>query len=380
MFEYSNLKLFYPDFNSPLTDLIIELDFLRKKKLGGSTHPSIFFQLKNIFHMLESIGSARIEGNNTTIAEYIESKFDKTQQHSENIIEIFNMEKALQFIDDNINSTPIGRDFICKLHQIAVEGLSPTPNGEGDPTPGMYRTIAVRINGSQHIPPHANDIQWYMDELFDFLNKADAPKYDLLKAAIAHHRFVWIHPFTNGNGRTVRLFTYAILVRLGFRVNVGRIINPSAVFCSNRNNYNNHLCKADSGKKEDILEWCEYMLHGLKIEIDKIDKLSDFNYLKKEILIPTIDHSLERKLINLEESKILKRAIEKQIIKATDIKDFFPGKHPADISHFVNSLKDKKMLSSIKENSRKYFISFNNNYLLRGFIKILGEKGFLPIN
>ena len=70
-FNHFDLKLIEPDFGSSLTDLIIELDYLRKKQLGGSTHPKVFFQLKNIFHKLESIGSARIEGNNTTIAEYI---------------------------------------------------------------------------------------------------------------------------------------------------------------------------------------------------------------------------------------------------------------------------------------------------------------------
>lgn len=54
------LKLFNPPFDSELVDLIVDLDQLRRKKLGGSTHPAIFFQLKNIFHTLESIGSARI--------------------------------------------------------------------------------------------------------------------------------------------------------------------------------------------------------------------------------------------------------------------------------------------------------------------------------
>ena len=73
-FIHYDLKLVEPPFGSKLTDLVIELDYLRRKELGGSTHPKIFFQLKHIFHMLESIGSARIEGNNTTIAEYMETK------------------------------------------------------------------------------------------------------------------------------------------------------------------------------------------------------------------------------------------------------------------------------------------------------------------
>jgi len=73
-FIHYDLSLVEPSFDSPLTDLIIELDHLQKKRFGGSTHPKVFFKLKHIFHILESIGSARIEGNNTTIAEFIETK------------------------------------------------------------------------------------------------------------------------------------------------------------------------------------------------------------------------------------------------------------------------------------------------------------------
>jgi len=78
-FVHYDLKLTEPSFRSPLTDLIIELDYLRKKRFGGSTHPMVFLQLKHIFHTLESIGSARIEGNNTTLAEFIETKLEDHQ-------------------------------------------------------------------------------------------------------------------------------------------------------------------------------------------------------------------------------------------------------------------------------------------------------------
>jgi len=54
-FKHFDLRLIEPSFGSTLTDLIIDLDHLRKKRLVGSTHPTVFFQLKNIFHTLESI-------------------------------------------------------------------------------------------------------------------------------------------------------------------------------------------------------------------------------------------------------------------------------------------------------------------------------------
>jgi len=378
-FIHYDLKLVEASFGSTLTDLIIELDYLRKKQLGGSTHPKVFFQLKHIFHTLESIGSARIEGNNTTIAEYIETKLTETKKVPPSIKEIQNIEKAMAFIEQNVNDYPINRAFLSEMHKMIVDGLLPPPEGEGDSTPGEYRKRNLKINKSSHRPPEWLKVDDYMNELIDFVNREDSSKYDLLKAAIAHHRFVWIHPYGNGNGRTVRLFTYAMLVKTGFNVNVGRIINPTAVFCSNRNDYYNFLSEADKGTNEGIMAWVEYVLKGLKEEIEKIDKLSDYTFLRKEILLPTISHSLERKYITDVESKILRKVIDLQVIQAADVKEFFVGKADAEVSRQIKRLIDKKMISPEKDGTRKYVLRFDNSYLLRSIIKSLGNKGFLPV-
>lgn len=379
IFKHYDLKLVEPNFDSALTDLIIELDHLRKKQLGGSTHPKVFFQLKHIFHTLESIGSARIEGNNTTIAEYIETKLSDIKVVTPSIREIQNIEKAMAFIEENVNDYPINRAFLSEMHKKIVDGLLPPPEGEGDSTPGDYRKVNLKIYKSSHKPPEWLAVEDYMNELLEFVNKEDSPKYDLLKTAIAHHRFVWIHPFGNGNGRTIRLFTYAMLVKAGFNVNVGRIINPTAVFCSNRNDYYNFLSEADKGTVEGLTSWIEYVLKGLKDEIEKIDKLSDYNFLRKEILLPSIHHSLERKFITDVEAKILKKVVDKQVISASDIKDIFPGKADAEVSRQIKKLIDRKMLIPEKEGTRKYVLRFDNSYLIRSIIKLLGDKGFLPV-
>lgn len=375
-----DLKLVEPSFGSSLTDLIIDLDYLRKKQLGGSTHPKVFFQLKHIFHTLESIGSARIEGNNTTIAEYIETKLEAKNTVPQGIQEIKNIEKAMAFIEENVAGYPINRAFFSQMHKMIVEGLPTPPEGEGDATPGVYRKTNLRINKSDHLPPDFLMVDDYMSELIDFINRPDSSKYDLLKAAIAHHRFVWIHPFSNGNGRTVRLFTYAMLVKTGFNVNVGRILNPNAVFCSNRNDYYYYLSRADKGTDSGLLEWAEYVLKGLKDEIEKIDKLLDYKYLSKEILLPAITFSLERKYITDIESSILKKVIDKQVVQAADIKEFFKGKADSEVSRQIRKLIGRKLLVAESERARKYIIRFDNNYLLRGIINSLGERGFLPVN
>ncbi len=362
-FKNCPLRLTVPSFDSPLTDLIIELDYLRKKQLTGTTHPAVFFQLKGIFHTLESVYSARIEGNNTTIAEYIETKFLDGPPPSKDIQEILNMEKAMRFIDENIREVIFDRALVSELHKMVVSELPPPPEGEGDRSPGSYRSVDVRIARSAHKPPEFIRVNDFMGELFEFINKEDAPKYDLLKIAIAHHRFMWIHPFTNGNGRVGRIFTYAMLVKLGFNVDEGRILNPTAVFCNNRSNYYNFLSMADSGEDDGVLEWCHYVLSGLRDEIEKIDKLLDYQFLREEILIPAIMYSQDRKLITGLEAKILKKTVDRQEVQASDIKVYFPGKAPSEISRNIARLRDKKMLMPASEGARKYVLRVTTHTL-----------------
>ena len=379
-FKHIDLRLVDPPFGSKLNTLVLELDYLRRKPLGGTTHPLIFFQLKRIFHLLESIGSARIEGNRTTLAEYIERKIEGSKIKDERFLEIENNEKALDFIEENINHQKIDRLFLSQIHKIIVNNLTPPPKGEGSKYPGSYRQVDVKITQSSFIPPNVSQVPSYMEELFSFINKEDPPQYDLLKVALAHHRFAWIHPFDNGNGRVVRLLTYAMLIKYGFRVHIGgRIINPTAVFCSDRKKYYHYLSMADKGDDTGLLRWCEYVLAGLKEEITKIDKLLDYKFLLEKILIPALEFALDRKYITEVEHKILKIAASKQVIQAKDIKILFPHKIPAAISRIIRRLKTKKMLQEEKRGSRKYVIMFENNYLLRGIIEMLDKEGFLPV-
>lgn len=375
-FKHYPLLLLSPSFDSSLTQHVIDLDHLRKKQLRGSTPAHLFFQIKEIFHLLESVNSARIEGNHTTIAEYVESKINPPLSKDEGIKEIENMERALDFIDNNVDDVPLNKMFIAELHKKVVEGLN--PELEGCLTPGVYRNHPVAINKSAHTPPDYMQVNDYMDELISFINRDDLPQYDLLKAALVHHRFAWVHPFSNGNGRTVRLLTYAMLVRVGFKIRLNRIINPSAVFCNDRDVYYEKLSLADTGTNEGLTAWCEYVLAGLKEEVKKIDKLTDYDYLYKNILLPALDFCSARKLITDVENKVLKVAIQHPGgFKNSDLQKAFPKRIPADISRLIRQLKARNMLFPLANSKRIYSISLNNNYLLRGVFTALKEKGFL---
>lgn len=370
-----NLRLVSPGFDEPLTDTLFELNHLRKLKLQGTTAPWIFFQLKNIFHILESVGSARIEGNRTTVSEYIERKIENKERSSERFSEIANVEVAMNFIEEHIDEgVELTHHFIRELHQLVVDDLKE----EGDRTPGAYRTWNVEISKSAHIPPGYFQVQALMNELLMFVNKKEPDKYDLLKIAIAHHRFTWIHPFGNGNGRVVRLLTYALLIKYGFNVKDGKILNPTAVFCNDRDFYYEKLAEADSGTDQALLNWCDYVLTGILHEVTKVSNLADFDFLYKKILVPTISLAIDRGYINKDEAKVLSIGVKKQHFKAAELNHVLESLTTRQRTHLISKMKESGFIKPLKEGGRTYCVSFMNNFLMRCLIQVLERESFVP--
>lgn len=376
------IELFIPEFNSTLTSAIVELDHLRQLEMSPTTHPLVFSQLKQLFHTLESVGSARIEGNNTSLAEYLELREGEDDElPNEDVQEIRNIETALAYIDQCGAERPIDEMFIRELHQLVVRGLYTGKGGEGDAHAGQYRDVNVQIKGVKHRPPEAILVPELMEELLAFINRKDLPQFDLIKIAQAHHRFVWIHPFGNGNGRTVRLFTYAMLIRAGFRVDIaGRVVNPTAIFYSDREEYYTSLAKADSGTREGMEVWCRYVLSGLLQEIKKVDQLSQQDYLYNEILVPAIRDAFSRGRIDREVQHVLLLAADRKVIMSGDIEAVYPAQSKTNISRKMRLFVDDGLLVAEKPQGRKYVLCFSNAKMMPSIIKMLAIKGFLPKN
>ena len=380
-FKEIPLELIKPEWGSRLATLIFELEELRTKRLFSRDVPSyIFFQLKEIFHTLESLGSARIEGNRTTLAEFVEKKIQGKTRTDESSREIDNIENALHFLHKTIKkNTEINRTILSEVHKTITKELTPPPDGEGSLRPGELRNINPEITGSSIVLIDYLQVPNYFDELLSFVNQKTEKANDLLVMALAHHRFAWIHPFDNGNGRLVRLLTYAMLIKQGFQVKNGSILNPTAMFCMDRQKYYDMLAGADTGKRDKVIEWCEYVLSGLKMEIEKIDKLLDQDYLVNSILVPVFNFSLENKWITDREYKILTFIISQKDmrVKAGDIGKVLNEDSSVQRSRIIAKLKEKKMVMPLTENGRIYTIAFGNNYLLRGIVEVLSKEGFV---
>ncbi len=376
-FHHQDLRLLNPAFDSPLVDVVTELEHLRRLRLEGSTPAPVFFQLKHIFHMLESLGSARIEGNHTTLADYVESRLEaQPAALDDHLREMANIEEAMAYIEEHFEpGHDVTEHFVRELHALAVQGLE----REGDATPGAYRQGAVKISRSEHLPPEGVAVSQYMSELVSFINRADAAKYDLIKVALAHHRFAWIHPFGNGNGRVVRLLTYTLLIKYGFNVKTGgRVLNPTAVFCNDRDRYYAMLGRADTGTVEGLEAWCVYVLEGMLDELRKVDRLTDRTYLVERILAPALHYARERELVTQLEERVLLATARAGVVKASDLTDVMVGMNETQRTYQIRKLVERRMLAPIREGARQYTVGFSNSFLIRGVIRALSAEGFIP--
>lgn len=127
--------------------------------------------------------------------------------------------------------------------------------------PGAYHTLPVTVAGTTHVPPGPGLVPSLMGELADFIDAERPRNLDLVAAAVSHHRFLWIHPFGNGNGRVARLLTYVVLIQQGFTQTTSfRALNPTSVFGADHNRYYAHLAAANTQEDNDLVQWCEYVL------------------------------------------------------------------------------------------------------------------------
>ncbi len=100
---------------------------------------------------------------------------------------------------------------IIELNRLAIEGL--------EPMAGSYRQGSIDITNSLHVPPPWEDVPELVEDMCDYVNEHLDPVDGLHVSAFVMWRLNWIHPFTNGNGRTSRIVAYVVLcVALGYQL------------------------------------------------------------------------------------------------------------------------------------------------------------------
>jgi len=92
---------------------------------------------------------------------------------------------------------------LLHLHRAALDGITAYA--------GNWRPAGIEIGDSKHKPPAAFEVPERVEELCDYVNEKWTEKSPLHLASYVMWRLNWIHPFTDGNGRTSRAVSYLVL-------------------------------------------------------------------------------------------------------------------------------------------------------------------------
>lgn len=183
------------------------------------------------------------------------------------IQEIINYRKVIEFIDEEGKKKidKITEPLIKKLHRFVTEKIL------SEEQAGEYRLKQVVIKNSQtgevtFRPPPPIEVPFLMREYLYWLNKDDREDlHPILKAGIAHHELVRIHPFIDGNGRIARAVATLILLLGGY--DIRRFFSLEEYYDKDAVSYYENLQKASGG---DLTAWLEYFTYGASAEFEKV--------------------------------------------------------------------------------------------------------------
>jgi len=144
-------------------------------------------------------------------AEIISDPDQRARQEALNGLKQFDavIEMVETFLDPDRPPFKLRPSHLLHLHRVALAGLSSFA--------GNWRPSEIEIGGSRHRPPGAFAVPEQIEELCDYVNENWNAKSPIHLASYVMWKLNWIHPFTDGNGRTSRAISYMILcLKMGY--------------------------------------------------------------------------------------------------------------------------------------------------------------------
>ena len=154
--------------------------------------------------------SNAIEGNRLTLRDtylIIKEKQIPSGAPPKDYNEAVNGRDALDFLKRYKGKLTI--EFIEELNGILTKNT-------GLLYPGRLRFFPVKIEGSDFTPPDEKDVPKLLKEMIAFYSQNKNKLHTFVMACLIHAKFVEIHPFEDGNGRTGRALMNWVLMRAGY--------------------------------------------------------------------------------------------------------------------------------------------------------------------
>ncbi len=288
----------------------------------------------------ESISSSQIEGANTTRKKAKEMiQLEKKPQNKSDLM-IMNNYITMKYIIQNKNEY-LTISGLLQIHKLITSNTLESIEDEGS----FRKSDDVRVvNYTQaevvHIPPLQNKLEDLLNELCSFFNNDDKEEFihPIIKGCIIHFMIGWLHPFTDGNGRTARALFYWYMLKKGYWLT--EFLSISRIIKDTKNQYE----KAYLYTEKDENDLSYFITYNLKIMEKAYYSLKEY-ISKKQKEVYQSGNFMKIPEINERTAQILKLIYD-----------------------------DENRVLSIKEVESRFLIS---NYTARMDLKKLVDLGFL---
>lgn len=197
------------------------------------------------------------------------------------IQEVINYRNAMELLDElAFKRGDYDASMLTDIHRATVEKII------ANEKVGVLRTtqVIIKEEGTGNVilkPPPYVEVPYLLEDFFNWLNGDEGKEiHPIIRAGIAHYVLVAIHPFVEGNGRSVRAFTQLLLMKEGY--DIKRFFSLEENFDNDLASYYEALFKVDAQSPNialrDLTPWLEYFTQIVALELskikDKVRKLS----------------------------------------------------------------------------------------------------------
>lgn len=226
------------------------------------------YLLTYLLEPIEALSSNKIESIFTTV----DQAYNDLIQSNDSTSEFVKYRETLKQAHIRLNNNEIIRSNDIEWINKSLLG-----NNVG------YRKIPVTIKDSNgkviHKPVDASKISEEISSLVKLINE-DRDMNQIIKSFIIHHKFEWIHPFADGNGRTGRILLALLFKKYEILDIPASIISLS--ISQDKTKYYEGLNAADNG---DINKYLENMLDLLNDSLNKsIVFINEYNKKLNDVL------------------------------------------------------------------------------------------------
>jgi Fic family protein len=286
---------------APLQDAAVALA-ARAAGFRRSLPTGLVAPLADYVRSMNCFYSNLIEGHYThpiDIERALNNKYDRDPRKRDLQLEAKAHINVQRWIDQGgLDGRATTADGLREVHRRFYEALPEDLLWVEDPTsgerirviPGEFRHRDVKVGRHEAISSGA--VPRFMarfESVYSRLGRAET----IISAAAAHHRFLWIHPFLDGNGRVARLMSYAMLREA---LETGGIWSIARGFARKVSDYKSHLAGCDRTRRNDLdgrgtlseealVEFSRFFLDACLDQVEFMEALMQPDQLRARVIM-----------------------------------------------------------------------------------------------